>query len=350
MSIRYAGTISIISPDTERLWRSSRSSDSTNPISSATSRPCSEVRHYRPLHAHVLTSVGKTTGAPAGFDAYTIGHRADILKPANQTALPSYVAEDDKRPHGLETPFHALTLALIDNVSAEYAFQTDFFASHAAAGQRCAAVFAPTFALAQAFVAELAARADCDALGLLLCVRLAQRAAFALQRRRCPAADAYVHGAPLVLWPRVQRAVDAHAESVRAAAAGVSAQGAAARLASAAGAGGADASARASAAPHPLTQRFAQFVRGVLDASRDAGGDGEPVAHSLGRLRAEYEAFLHKASKGAGADPRKRDRFLANNYALVLTILGDAEGKLAGEQRAAFEQLSRQVADRTGSR
>ena len=243
-------------------------------------------------------------------------------------------------------------------MSAEYAFQADFFVphppagTHAAAARRCAAIFEPTFALARAFVAELAG-ASLDALGLLLCVRLAQRAAFALQRRRCPAADAYVHGAPLLLWPRVQRAVDAHAESVRAAAAGASARGAAARLASAAtgaaGPSGGGGAAGQSAAPHPLTQRFAQFVRGVLDVSKEAGDD-EPVASSLGRLRTDYEAFLHKASKGAGADQRKRDRFLANNYALVLTIIGDAEGKLAGEQRAAFEQLSRQVADRAGSR
>ena len=242
-----------------------------------------------------------------------------------------------------------MTLALIDNVSAEYAFQAEFFAhpptsTHSAAARRCAAVFEPTYALARAFVADLAA-AGPDCLGLLLCVRLSQRAAFVLQRRRCPAADAYVNGAALLLWPRFQQAMDAHAESVRAAAAGASARGAASRLAVATGAG-ADA-ARQSAAPHPLTQRFSQFLRGIVEISREAGDD-EPVASSLGRLRAEYEGFLQKASKGAGADQRKRDRFLANNYSLVLTIVGDAEGKLATEQKTAVEQLSQAVADRDG--
>ena len=76
--------------------------------------------------------------------------------------------------------------------------------------------------------------------------------------------------------------------------------------------------------------------------SREAGDD-EPVSSSLGRLRQEYEGFLQKASKGAGADQRKRDRFLGNNYALVLTIIADAEGKLAEEQKAHFEEMSRRV-------
>ena len=306
---------------------------------------------YKTGTALGLTETDKAVGAPPGYDAHTLGRRADILKPANGTALPSYAAEEDKALHFIETPFHSLTLALIDNVSAEYAFQTEFFAhppssTHSAAARRCGAVFEPTFALARAFVSDLAATSH-DCLGLLLCVRLVQRAAFALQRRRCPAADPYVNGATLLLWPRFQQAMDAHAESVRAAAASASARGAASRLAAATGAGGTDA--RQSAAPHPLTQRFAQFLRGIVEVSREAGDD-EPVASSLGRLRVEYESFLQKASKGAGADQRKRDRFLGNNYALVLTIIGDVEGKFAGEQKAVFEQLSEAVADKDGSR
>ena len=79
-----------------------------------------------------------------------------------------------------------------------------------------------------------------------------------------------------------------------------------------------------------------------MTVSREAGDD-EPVSSSLRRLRVEYESFLLKASKGAGADQKKRNRFLANNYALVLTIIADAEGKLAGEQKAHFEGMSGKV-------
>lgn len=55
-------------------------------------------------------------------------------------------------------------------------------------------------------------------------------------------------------------------------------------------------------------------------------------------MRNEVEAFLTKCSKVI-VDQRKRERFLFNNYSLILTIVGDLEGKLAGEQRAHFEGL-----------
>ena len=91
-----------------------------------------------------------------------------------------------------------------------------------------------------------------------------------------------------------------------------------------------------STAPHQLTQRFGQFLHAILAISADAGDD-EPVANSLARLRNEFEAFLVKASKSVGGDQRMRDRFLSNNYALVLTIVEGMEGRLANEQRRWFE-------------
>lgn len=71
--------------------------------------------------------------------------------------------------------------------------------------------------------------------------------------------------------------------------------------------------------------------------SADAGDDSEPVGRSLERLRGEVEAFLNKAGKGLNTT--KRERFLANNWSLVLTIVGDVEGRLAAETRAYFEGL-----------
>lgn len=62
------------------------------------------------------------------------------------------------------------------------------------------------------------------------------------------------------------------------------------------------------------------------------------MAISLARLRAEYEAFLAKASKSVGADGKKRERFLGNNLALVRAIIADSEGRLAGEMKKHFEE------------
>jgi predicted KAP-like P-loop ATPase len=69
-------------------------------------------------------------------------------------------------------------------------------------------------------------------------------------------------------------------------------------------------------------------------------GDDEPVVSSLGRLRGVVEAFLTKWSQACfGNDKRKRERFLYNNYSLILTIISDVSGKLASEQQEHFEQL-----------
>jgi hypothetical protein len=80
-------------------------------------------------------------------------------------------------------------------------------------------------------------------------------------------------------------------------------------------------------------------MQGILSLSTEAGDD-EPVSTSLIRLRSEIEVFLTKTGKGIG-DSRKRERFLYNNYSLILTIIGDLEGKLALEQQEHFEGLKR---------
>lgn len=86
-----------------------------------------------------------------------------------------------------------------------------------------------------------------------------------------------------------------------------------------------------------LTQRFGNFLQGILALSADAGDDSEPVGRSLERLRGEVEAFLNKAGKGLST--AKRERFLANNWSLVLMIMGDVGGRLAAEMRVYFEGL-----------
>ena len=109
---------------------------------------------------------------------------------------------------------------------------------------------------------------------------------------------------------------------------------------------------KGSTAPHPLTQRFGQLLQGILalcnnDPAANASGtsptieavlsssDMEPVGRSLERLKGEVEAFLLQRAKGLNQG--KKERFLGNNYSLILTILGDTGGQLASIQRQWFE-------------
>ncbi|CAG8973831.1 hypothetical protein HYALB_00005576 [Hymenoscyphus albidus] len=265
--------------------------------------------------------------APA-HDAFNLGRRFDLLRTPNQTALSSFLAEEDKSTHYSEFPFRHFNLALVDNASAEYSFLTTFFApalSYSTISRHFNYIFEPTFALGSGLSKSLF-HETYDCLGLLLCVRLNQHFAFELQRRKIPAVDGYINGTRMLLWPRFQVIMDQHCESVRTVTNSVSTRKPSASE-----------QAKQSAAPHFMTQRFGQFLHGILALSTEAGDD-EPVSTSLIRLRSEIEAFLTKTAKSFG-DSRKRERFLYNNYSLILTIIGDVEGKLALEQQEHFEGL-----------
>ncbi|KAM3065517.1 Vacuolar protein sorting-associated protein 52 [Clarireedia jacksonii] len=274
----------------------------------------------------LLSSNPRATGPQ--HDAFNLGRRIDLLKTSSQTALPSFLAEEDKQVHYLEFPFRNFNLALIDNASAEYSFLTSFFApslTYATISRHFNYIFEPTFALGQSITKSLI-QDTYDCLGILICVRLNQHFAFSLQRRKIPAVDSYINATTMLLWPRFQVIMDTHCESVRTLTSSLPTRKPSASE-----------QAKQTAAPHFMTQRFGQFLQGILALSTEAGDD-EPVSTSLTRLRNEVEAFLTKCSKVI-VDQRKRERFLFNNYSLILTIVGDLEGKLAGEQRAYFEEL-----------
>lgn len=276
-----------------------------------------------------LLSGSKLSAQPR--DAFSLGRRIDLLNSPNQSALSSFLAEEDKTTHCLEFPFRHFNLALVDNASAEYSFLTTFFSpslSFAAISRHFNYIFEPTFALGQNLT-KLLVNETFDSYGLLLCVRLNQRFAFQLQRRKIPAVDSYINGTNMLLWPRFQVVMDQHCESIRSASNAISV-----RKQSAAE------QAKQPTAPHALAQRFGQFLQGILMLSTEAGDD-EPVHTSLIRLRSEIEAFLTKLSKSIG-DTRKKERFLYNNYSLILTIIGDLNGKLALEQEEYFTTLTKE--------
>lgn len=283
------------------------------------------------LAADPSTRRSGNSGTP--HDAFSIGRRVDVLRTSNDAALPSFAAEDDKGTHHLEVPFRAFNLALVDNACAEYSFLTEFFSKQPfhATNRKFNDIFMPTFELGYLLTKQLIEQTY-DALGVLLCVRLTQHMAFELQRRKVPVVEGYINGTNMLLWPRFQQIIDAHCESIRKITASLSGKPAGSALSLTAAP-----STTPTTAPHPLTQRFANFLQGILTMSNEAGDD-EPVSNSMGRLRAEFEAFLIKMSKGI-AEARKRERCLYNNYSLICTIISDTEGKLAEELKEYFADL-----------
>ncbi|KAI1148817.1 Vps52-domain-containing protein [Nemania diffusa] len=274
-----------------------------------------------------VLSSSRIAGPP--HDAFNLGRRVDILRTSNQAAISSYLAEEDQSTHYLEIPFRNFNLALIDNVSAEYTFLASFFSpalSYSTISRHFTYIFDPTLQLGQVLTKNLVSETY-DAIGLLLSIRLNQHFQFELQRRKIPAADGYINGTAMLLWPRLQFAMNAHCESVRALTTTLPTRPPPKAE-----------QAKLSTAPHVITQRFGQLLHGILAMSTEAGDD-EPVVTSLRRLRSELEAFLTKYSTAFGTDKRKRERFLYTNYSLVLTIISDVGGKLATEEQEHFEGL-----------
>ncbi|KAH6687948.1 Sac2 family protein [Plectosphaerella plurivora] len=272
-----------------------------------------------------VLSAAKPAGAP--HDAFNLGRRIDLLKTNSQAAISSYLAEEDTSTHYLEVPFRSFNLALIDNATTEYSFLATYFSpplSMATVSKHFNYIFEPTFNLGQTMSKALAGDSY-DALGLMLSIRINQHLAFELQRRKVPAMDNYINGTNMLLWPRLQVVMDHHCESVRHLTNSLPTKPAKADQA------------KLSAAPHLVTQRFGQLLQGLLALSTEAGDD-EPVVSSLRRLRSEIEAFLTRQSQ-LYIDKRKRERFLYNNYSLVLTIISDGSGKLSEEQQEHFEGL-----------
>ncbi|KAJ4524475.1 Vacuolar protein sorting-associated protein 52 [Exophiala dermatitidis] len=307
-----------------------------------------------PARRNVQSSKPSTAAAHAAnpphhhqHDAYSLGRRDEILRSKNDAALPAYLAEDNSKTsaqaHHIEIPFRNFNRALIDNVCAEYFVVTELFSTstYHQISRRVSEIFEPTFAIGHNLTKHLVEHTN-DGLGLLLCVRLNQHFAFELQRRKVPVADSYINLTNILLWPRFQMVMDLHCESLKKVPAPTAHgyRGAAAAFSLVGGGSGSDPSKAASVAPHAITQRFGQFLHGILMLSAEAGDD-EPVSNSLARLRSEYETLMGKLAKGAGGDASKRQRFLYNNYSLVLTIISDTKGKLAEEQKEHFGALVR---------
>ncbi|EAW08322.1 putative GARP complex subunit (Sac2) [Aspergillus clavatus NRRL 1] len=284
---------------------------------------------------HIITG----RSGSAAHDPFSLGRRIDILRTSNHMAMSAYLAEEDKSFHGIEVPFRNFNLALVDNISAEYSFMTEMFStlSFHQISRKAVEIFEPVFAVGQNLTKQLIENST-DSLGVLICVRLNQHAAFELQRRKVPVADSYVNGTNMQLWPRFQVIMDLHRESLKRVASNTGRSAVSALSL----AGGDDLT--KSSAPHFLTQRFGQLVHGILVLSSDAGDD-EPVSNSLKRLTSEFDNLLTKLSR-SGGDAKRRERFLFNNYSLVLTIISDTQGKMATEQKEHLDEMLKNVGKR----
>ncbi|KAK9322145.1 Sac2 family-domain-containing protein [Lipomyces orientalis] len=305
----------------------------------------------------------RTPYANATRDPLILGRRINIVFSTDSSVMMESTAEQNDDVHWMEIGFRSLNLALMDNICAEYLFIVDFFTFKSAEqqSQLFQEIFQPTFQLGEQYCQKLLEMTLYDAFGILLCIRITQLLTFESQRRKVPVMESYCNRLNMILWPRFQQIMDAHSDNLRklsgrppppgdeskglAGAASVTSSaiiGLSSILSS---------SHISSVLPHPVTQKFANFLNGILELSPE-DLEWEPVSISVVRLRNEFEALLtkisNKMSAGNVGTPQQqrqhnatvRERFLYNNYMLVYTIISDAEGKLADQERTHFKNLT----------
>ncbi|OLL27021.1 Vacuolar protein sorting-associated protein 52 A, partial [Neolecta irregularis DAH-3] len=212
-------------------------------------------------------------------EPFQLGDRIKILTSQESNIINSHMAEDTKRYFHLETIFNSFNYVLIDNASAEYLFLVEFFGySNDRTSSIFQEIFQPSFNigmvnillypqthvknLISTFISE-----NTDVHGLLLCIRLTQAYAFELQRRRIPVLENYINAILIHLWPRFQRAMDTHGESLRK-------NGATMKPFQ---------NNESDTVPHPLTQQFAQFLQGILSLET-IDAENEPINSRSGFL------------------------------------------------------------------
>ncbi len=288
----------------------------------------SDVPRPRRSVAQVVGAVGLPGGGQPPHDASAGAphRRAAVAQPA---ALSSYLAEEDQSTHYLEVPFRSFNLALVDNATAEYTFLAASSAPALSPGtisRHFTYIFDPTFTVGRGLTRTLTA-ATYDGLGLLLCIRLNQHFAFELQRRRVPArrrlhqrhqhaalaAAAGRHGPPVRERPRPDRRPARPARAPAAAAA----VGRPPRR-------------------HPALRPAAPRRPSPQRRRRRRRGPSSPASAPTQRNRGLPDPLQPGLVRQG---PQKRERFLYNNYSLILTIISDGDGKLAVEQQEHFEGL-----------
>ncbi|KAK7203699.1 Sac2 family-domain-containing protein [Myxozyma melibiosi] len=297
-------------------------------------------------------------------DPLTLGRRVNIIFSTDSSVMMENSAEQSQDVLWMEIGFRSFNLALMDNVCAEYLFIVDFFAFKSPEQQAhiFQEIFKPTFRIGEDYVKKLLELSHMDAFGILLCIRIIQLLEFELQRRKVPVMEGYCHAINMVLWPRFQHIMNAHSDNLRMlsgkppADAGTSGLGRSASNAISGLSAMLSSTHVSSALPHPVTQKFATFLNGILELCPE-DMESEPVSVSVVRLRNEFEAFLTKfsskitapqtAASGnsrGGADAKEtaklRERFLYNNYMVVCTVISDAEGTLADQEREHFRKLA----------
>ncbi|KAG7700993.1 hypothetical protein KL915_000024 [Ogataea haglerorum] len=260
---------------------------------------------------------------------YLIGltKRLELLGKFDETVMPAQIAETNNAKYWLETAFRNFNVALLDNVSVEYLFMSEFFnlTKSEQLDEIFKTIFNPVYQIGHSFTKYLISNTY-DYFGVLIAIRLTQQLEYELQRRRIPVMEDYLNYQLIILWPRFQNLIDQNCMNVKkSVSSSVILKSINKNI----------------MIPLDLTQNFGRVLLNLLGLSQNLieQETSEPLTNSIVRLRNEFESTLMKMS--STLDPKKREIFLYSNFSLVLTILSELEepNKTGLDEVAHFQNL-----------
>jgi hypothetical protein len=166
--------------------------------------------------AGLSTGFGKLFGAKPAVTAptdagFSLGDRFSVLAQVGSPPIVFGTALADKKKYYLELLFRSLSHLLMDSVTSEYTFVTDFFGD----AECFAAIFKPVFDLVLESFNVTVQNCSHDLVGLLLVTRVNEEHRRIMEERRIPAMEPFFNSVQLNVWPSIKSLIALHCDSAR---------------------------------------------------------------------------------------------------------------------------------------
>ncbi len=248
-------------------------------------------------------------GHARGDGAFKVGERRGVLAQIGQAPLILAVTLQENAPVHYETIFRSTSTLLLDTVTSEHEFMSDFFGDTDAFDN----IFGKSiFHVYENLTQELVA--SWDAVGCLLLIAINQGQREVMDARNLSVLSNFFHRVQVLLWGRFKAIMEAHVASL-----------------------GAFAPSRSSSDVHPhfVARRYAELISSLRLLSTPVV---EPMLSNMLRvLRTEVERLFSERLVKQHPSRKAQAAFLINNYDLVVTTI--AERGARGDDSVHFEQL-----------
>jgi len=253
---------------------------------------------------------------------FTIGTRATVIKVDLEAPLIMPSANSQEVRYTPEALFRTVHFALLDNACREFFFLRDFFMTggEAQTVDLFKQVFTKTLGLVNSHFSEQC-KSSYDTIAIFLCLHLVYRYREMARRKKVSVMDEYWDTIVKCLYPRFERLVQMHINSVKNCECG--------KLVS------------VDTLPHSITRRYAEFAS-AISSINDTYPD-ERISLLLNELQNEVKNFILRTA-AVFRQPKEQQIFMINNYDHILSVFKKSNVR---EDSKDIEEIKLQLNKRT---